>query len=86
MVSDAIWTAKPVALVPSQSREVGAMITRLVGAIWPGHRAYLQDLRLCWRALPEVGVTDRLSTPRVSTIEAMRVVLDRVDRILESLE
>lgn len=86
MVSDAIWTAKPVALVPVVKSPVGVIITGLVDAIRPGHRAYPQDLRFFWRALRDVGVTDRLSTPQTSTDDTMRVVLDRVDPILESME
>lgn len=86
MVSDAIWTAKPVALVPVVKSTVGAIITGLVDAIRPGHRAYPQDLRFFWRTLLDVGVTDRLAMPRISTNDAMRVVMDRVVPILESIE
>jgi mitochondrial fission protein ELM1 len=82
MVSDAIWTGKPVALVPVAKSALGSAVMGFMDRIRPGRRVYPQDLRFFWRTLDEIGVTDRLSRPRTSTNDEMHKVLDRIRPIL----
>jgi hypothetical protein len=85
MTSDAIWTGKPVALVPIRKSALWRMVIGTIGRIRPGQRLYPQDLRFFWRALAEIGVSDRPSLPRTSTSDEMRRVLARVEPILDML-
>jgi hypothetical protein len=85
MTSDAIWTGKPVALVPVVKSPLGRAVIAINEALRPGRRLYPQDLRFFWRALADIGVGDRLARPRTSTDEEMRNLLDRVRPILESV-
>ena len=85
MVSDAIWTGKPVALLPVTKSMVGRLVTRAVDTFRPGRRVYPQDLRFFWRALAEIGVTESLARPRASPDEVMVQIMWRVRPILESL-
>ena len=85
MVSDAIWTDKPVAVVPVRQSKVGVVAMGALDLLRPGRRIYPQDLRFFWRALEEVGVTETLAKPRTSPKEVMADILGRVDRIVERL-
>jgi mitochondrial fission protein ELM1 len=85
MVSDSIWTGKPVALVPVTRSVLGRVVIPVMDRIRPGQRLYPQDLRYFWSALAGIGVTERLGTPRASTDDEMRKVLDRVRPILDEL-
>ena len=86
MVSDAIWTGKPVALLPVIKSARGKLAMALNDAIRPGRRLYPQDLRYFWRALEKVGVSERLAIPRTSTKAMMDMVLKRVRLVVEGLE
>jgi len=83
MTSDAIWTGKPLALIPIAKSALGniamAMTDRLRRPLYP------QDLRRFWSAIREIGISEQLAVARTSTNEQMRVILDRVRPILESL-
>jgi hypothetical protein len=83
MVSDAIWTGKPLALVPIANSALGRIVT-VMDALRPGRRLYPQDLRFFWRALAEIGVNEQPGIPRTSTDEQIRSVLDRVRSLLGS--
>lgn len=85
MVSDAIWTGKPVALVPVTRSISGKLAFALNDALRPGRRLYPQDLRYFWRALKTVGVSDQLAKPRTSTNGVMKMILKRVRPILKSI-
>jgi hypothetical protein len=85
MVSDAIWTDKPVAVVPVRQSKLGVVAMGALDLLRPGRRVYPQDLRFFWRALEEVGVTETLAKPRTSPKEVMADILGRVDRIVERL-
>ena len=85
MTSDAIWTGKPVALVPIRKSTLGRMVIGMVGRIRPGQRLYPQDLRVFWRALAEIGLGEQTALPRTSTNDEMRRVLARVQPILDVL-
>lgn len=86
MVSDAIWTGKPVALVPVAKSRLGRFAFGLFDRIRPGRRLYPQDLRFFWRALGDAGVSDRLAIPRTSTDEEMRMILERARAVLKSAD
>jgi hypothetical protein len=82
MVSDAIWTGKPVGLVPAMKSPLGSLVMGVMDRIRPGRSLYPQDLRFFWKGLDEVGVGERLALPRTSTEEEMRAILERVRPIL----
>lgn len=83
MVSDAVWTGKPVALVPIAKSALGRIAFGLIDTIRPGKRLYPQDLRFFWAALAEEGVTQQLAEPRVSARDEMQIVLDRSRSIVK---
>jgi mitochondrial fission protein ELM1 len=85
MVSDAVWTGKPIALVPLRKSALGRTVMAIMDRLRPGRRLYPRDLRFFWQALAEIGVTQRLGRPRTAPEEQMRVVLERVRPILEEL-
>ena len=83
MVSDAIWTGKPVALVSVATGWLGRLAISLMDRFRPGRPIYPQDLRFFWQALAGIGVTERLAVPTTPTSEEMERVLARVQPILE---
>jgi hypothetical protein len=85
MVSDAIWTAKPVALLPVTKSWLGSLVMGVMDRIRPDQRLYPQDLRSFWQMLGDASVTERLALPRLSPDEEMRTILDRVRPILDDL-
>jgi mitochondrial fission protein ELM1 len=85
MLSDAIWTGKPVALVPIVPSQLGNLVMGVMDRIRPKRRRYPQDLRFFWKALGELGIAERLALPRTSTDEEMRTVFDRVRPILDDI-
>jgi hypothetical protein len=78
MVSDAIWTGKPVALVPVAKSILGSLATGIIDALRPGRPVYPQDLRHFWKALAKIGVTERLATPRTTPSEEIKAILARI--------
>lgn len=84
MISDAIWTGRPVALVPVRKSPLGRVAIGVIERLHGGQRLYPRDLRFFWRGLAEIGVGEQLSLPRTSTDEQMRAVLERVQPILEA--
>ena len=84
MVSDAIWTGKPIALVRVIPRALGSIGMGVNDRLRPGRRLYPQDLRYFWTALHDIGVTGDLSTPRVHPKDQWSSVVDRVTAILSS--
>jgi hypothetical protein len=85
MVSDAIWTGKPVALVPVVKSALGRVVMGLTDRVRPGRPHYPQDLRYFWKALEDIGISDRLALPCGSTAETMRTILDRVRPIVDEI-
>jgi mitochondrial fission protein ELM1 len=85
MVSDAIWTGKPIALIPVRKSPLGKLAFGLGDVLRPGRRIHPQDLRFFWRALSDIGISERLATPLASTKDMMKIVFDRVRPILEGL-
>jgi mitochondrial fission protein ELM1 len=82
MVSDAIWTGKPIALVPVTANALCRFAQRATVSFGRKRPLYPQDLRSFWRALEEIGVTRRLGVPRTSTSDVMVSVLSRVREII----
>ena len=83
MISDAIWTGKPVALVPVRKSALGGTVIGIMDRIRPGQRLYPQDLRFFWRALAKIGISEEPSLPRTSTGEQLRQVLERARPIVD---
>ena len=84
MISDAIWTGKPVALVPIAINRLGRLAVTLWNRLLPGKRVYPNDLRFFWNSLAKLGITERLSIPKTSTSREMRAIFDRIRPILET--
>lgn len=85
MVSDAIWTGKPVAIVPIKKSTSGKLVFGVADAVHPEVRVYPQDLRYFWNALAELGVRDRLATPRTSTADVMQAILERARAVIDPI-
>jgi len=83
MVSDSIWTGKPMALVPVRKKLLGAALMSVMDRLRPGHRAYPQDLRFFWRAIAGLGVGERLARPTLSGEEQLRQVVKRVQALAD---
>jgi hypothetical protein len=82
MVSDAIWTGKPLALVPIVMSRSGRIVFALHDRLRPGSRVYPQDLRSFWKTLGEIGIGNDLARPTTSTNEVTAAVAARVFAIL----
>jgi mitochondrial fission protein ELM1 len=85
MVSDAIWTGKPIALVPVAKSSLGRVAMGVMDRLRPGKRAYPQDLRFFWEALAGIGVTNRLAVPGASPGEETQRIVDRIRPILDGI-
>ena len=83
MVSDAIWTGKPMALLPVTRSVPGRLGVTLMDALRGG--LYPQDLRRFWHGLATMSVSDRLGVPYTSTKAQMRAIIDRVTPILDQV-
>jgi hypothetical protein len=82
MISDAIWTGKPMAVVPVAKSVAGAAYMSLMRQLRPGRPVYPQDLRFFWRELERIGATQELNSPDASINREMKRVLDRVRPLL----
>lgn len=87
MVSDAIWTGKPMALVPVRMSALGRVAMGVIDRMTPRKRAYPQDLRLFWEALARIGIRigGGLAISSTTPAEETRRIMDRVRPILERL-
>ena len=85
MISDAIWTGKPAALVPIRKSAPGRMVIAIADLLRPGRALYPQDLRFFWRALDEIGIGRELRRPRTDVDEQMHRILERVQPILDAI-
>lgn len=83
MVSDAIWTGKPIALIPARASIFGKAIMGATDRIRPDRRLYPRDLRFFWRGLAELGVSSKLTKPHLSTDDLLKTIVDRVRRVLQ---
>jgi len=82
MVSDAIWTGKPVGLVPVRKSLLGWLMMGIMDMLRPRRPVYPQDLRSFWNALKAVGISQDLATPNLSTSDELRTIIDRVRPIV----
>ena len=82
MVSDAIWTGKPLALVPVVNSFTGRAYMAIMDRLRPGRPVYPQDLRFFWSALASIGVGTRLGRPKTTTDDQLRKVLGRIQPLL----
>lgn len=82
MVSDAVWTGKPMTLVPVRKNWLGSAVMGLMDRMRPDRRVYPQDLRFFWRALEKLGITDRLSQPRAWGETQLREIAGRVSALV----
>lgn len=82
MISDAIWTGKPLALVPVSPSPGGGLMFGVHDLLSPGTRAYPQDLRFFWKALEEIGIGERLATSTIVTEDILSTVIERAHAIL----
>jgi hypothetical protein len=85
MVSDAIWTGKPVGLIPIARSALGRLVFGIANRLQPGRHIYPQDLRFFWRALANIGIGEHPSLPRTSTDELLRTILGRAQQVLDAL-
>jgi mitochondrial fission protein ELM1 len=81
MVSDAIWTGKPVATIPVATSWLGRLAIAIFAGI--GRRLYPQDLRDFWTALDRIGISAQLALPQTSTEQVLRTIMERVRPILD---
>lgn len=86
MISDAIWTGKPVALIPIAKSPLGRLGYGLSDHLRPGRHIYPQDLRFFWRALADIGIGEQPSLPRTSANKQMDRILSRMQPILDGLK
>lgn len=86
MVSDGIWTGKPLALVPVAKSRLGRVVIAISDRLRPGRPLYPQDLRRFWDELGEIGVSERAGIPCISPGSVIRSVLDRIRPLLSSYE
>ena len=84
MISDAIWTGKPLALVPVAINKLGRVANAVRNRLFPGKLLYPHDLGFFWDSLAKVGITESLSVPKTSTSQEMRAIFDRIRPILDS--
>lgn len=85
MISDAIWTGKPLALVPIAVSRAGRTMFAINDRLRPGSRVYPQDLRYFWNRLEEIGVSATLALPRTGTSEVMAALTEQAKPILSDL-
>jgi mitochondrial fission protein ELM1 len=82
MVSDAIWTGKPVRLVPVANSRSGRLVVRANDALRPGQRLYPRDLRFFWRSLAELGLGTKRGVPTGAAAMWRKTVLDRAREVI----
>lgn len=84
MVSDAIWTRKPLALVPIAKSALGRVVMAATDRIRGERPLYPRDLRCFWRGLAAIGLTEHLGRPRISADEQLKAILDRARPVLDA--
>jgi hypothetical protein len=82
MVSDAIWTDKPTALVPIRKSRAARIYFAVMDSLRPGRAVYPQDLRFFWAELQKLGIGEELAHPRTSTEKELQRVVSRSRALL----
>ena len=83
MVSDAIWTEKPLALLPLAPSAAGNIFGRLLDLVRPGRTRYPRDLRVFWQGLSKLGLSETPSLPSTNANEWKRRIVDRARAAIE---
>jgi mitochondrial fission protein ELM1 len=86
MVSDAIWTGKPVGLVGIKNSLIGKVVSFASDHLRSGKHLYPHDLRLFWRALRDIGISTHPAIARISSGNVSRMIVDRARMILKDAE
>ena len=81
MVSDSIWTGRPLALVPVKASTLGR--TAMAPSDGIGRRLYPHDLRKFWRTLADIGISTQLSLPGTLRERESSKIMERVRPILD---
>jgi mitochondrial fission protein ELM1 len=82
MTSDAIWSGKPIALIPIAHSMLGKAVLGVMDRLRPGRPVYPRDLRFFWRGLADLGISETLARPNVATGDLLQMILQRVRRLL----
>jgi uncharacterized protein len=85
MLSDAMWSSKPIGLVPVAKTALGRFVMSATDRIQPGKPLHPQDLRMFWHGLREIGVGDTPRLPTVAADRLMHTILSRAWPIVDDL-
>lgn len=85
MISDAIWTGKPLAIVPIVNSKLGKLAFGMADRIRPGKRVYPRDHRFFWRELRNIGIGAEPARPHTSPKAMKAMILHRVRPIVEQV-
>lgn len=85
MVSDAIWTGKPLGLLQLAPSVAGKILGRLLDAMRSGRPRYPRDLRFFWRGLSESGLRESPSLPSFDLGDCKRRIVDRARGVIGRL-
>ena len=83
MVSDAIWTGKPLGLLPLAQSALGRTFGNVLDMARPGRPRYPRDLRFFWKGLSEIGLSEKPSFPSTNPSEWKRRIVDRARAAIE---
>lgn len=84
MISDAIWSGKPLGVVPVRNTPLGNAAIAIADWLRPGKRNYPRDLRFFWRALDEIRIGTEPSLPRTTPDAVREAILNRIRPILHA--
>lgn len=85
MVSDAIWTRKPLGLLPLAPSVAGRIFGRLLDLTRPGRARYPRDLRFFWQGLSKLGLSEMPRLPSTEPSEWKQRIVDRARAAIEGL-
>lgn len=84
MVSDAIWTGKPLGLLPLAQSASGRIFGSLLDVGRPGKPRYPRDLRFFWQGLSKLGLSEQPKLPSTKPDEWKRRIVDRARAVIEA--
>lgn len=83
MISDAIWTGKPMAVIPVTTTVFGKVAIAATDNLGRNNSLHPQDLRPFWQTLRGMGISERLAVPNTSSAAMKEQVLNRIREMLE---
>ena len=83
MVSDAIWTGKPVGMLPLKDSTGGLIAGKALDLLSPGRPRYPRDLRYFWRGLSELGLSEVPGLPNVDLSECKARIIRRALSVID---